>query len=198
MSSPDLGFGVSSIQITNPASGQPGTIQVGTTSSDAITIDGVSVAITGATTISDGISTWAFITKSSTNPFIDTGHSNLKFISSGTATLQSRTASDAAYGEMGAAAFNVSSSRDTKDEIETWSESALPHVLGTRMTKYRRIVDHKDGAPVLSDRHSFGPILEEMPEFLKAEHETYNLGSTVGLLWKAIQELDTKKQDKGQ
>jgi hypothetical protein len=181
-----------------------GTFSITALGSGGLSLSGNNGMTVGFNTVAFTLGVPTLVFKNSTdgnNNGVMTLSSNttLKMVSSGTPTIQSRNGADSAYGAMGASAFNIASSKDTKDEIETWAEAALPHILGTRMTKYKRIIAHDEkGTPILSDRHAFGPILEEMPDFLHAEYNTYDMGSAVGLLWKAIQELDNKKQDKGQ
>lgn len=145
-------------------------------------------------------SIWTFQTKdagTNNNQFMSNNNVGLKMISSGTPTIQSRNNSDTSYGVFGASAFNVASSEKFKAGVEDWSVDALYHVRNTKITKYKRIIDHDEdtGTPILSEKHAFGPILEQMPEFLKAEHDTYDMASTIGLLWKAVQELEEEVRE---
>jgi len=108
----------------------------------------------------------------------------LKILSGG--VMQARNSSDSAYEEVHAADFIPASSREFKEDIQVAeSENALQQVLNTPIYRYR--LKEKKAQKI-------GFIAEEAPEILRAG-EGISLGNSIGLLWKAVQEL-TKKVEK--
>ncbi|MCK9600050.1 MAG: tail fiber domain-containing protein [Sphaerochaeta sp.] len=108
----------------------------------------------------------------------------LKILSGG--VMQARNGWDTGYEEVHAADFIPASSREFKEDIQVAeSENALQQVLNTPIYRYR--LKEKKAQKI-------GFIAEEAPEILRAG-EGISLGNSIGLLWKAVQEL-TKKVEK--
>lgn len=127
--------------------------------------------------------------------------SMLKFLSSGP-TVQVRVANDSGYGYMAAIINNVSSGK-FKANIEDWHGDALGKINDTPVRQYNRIIGPpaaRGGPARLSEYTVIGPVLEEMPEELRLDPsgDTYDVGAAIGLIWKAVQELDQKKMDRSQ
>jgi hypothetical protein len=116
----------------------------------------------------------------------------------GIAEIQSRGANDAAYGQFTGSNFLNTSARQFKTDIQPWTEEALDHIRATPVYSYRKHVDTaEDGTKIFGDRLHYGPILDEMPKHVVVDDEVFDISSVLGLFWKALQELDEKKQDKG-
>ncbi|WP_199426576.1 tail fiber domain-containing protein [Thermaerobacillus caldiproteolyticus] len=109
----------------------------------------------------------------------------MKFLSS-SAQIQSRTADDKAYGIFGAADFVVSSTRDTKTNIEP-TVYGLDTILNTPVYDYKLKYEVETFGEE-NARTKTGLIWEEAPENLRGEG-TLDLYSMVGIAWRAIQEL---------
>jgi phage minor structural protein len=116
---------------------------------------------------------------------IASGAAILKFLSS-SAQIQSRTADDTAYGIFGAADFVVSSTRDTKTNIEP-TVYGLDTILNTPVYDYKLKYEVETFGEE-NARTKTGLIWEEAPENLRGEG-TLDLYSMVGIAWRAIQEL---------
>jgi Chaperone of endosialidase len=116
---------------------------------------------------------------------INTTNSNmaLRWSSNG---VHCRDAADTVFEPFYASAFNVSSHRKFKENIEEFKDNVLEKIKNTPVRKYRL----KEAA---ADQEQIGLILDEAPEDLKSQDgETLQLYKTIGYLWKAVQELTAK------
>lgn len=114
---------------------------------------------------------------------INTGVSNymVKWASNG---IHSRTWGDDAFAPFYGSAFNVSSHRKFKENIQEFSGTVLEKIKKTPVRKYK-LKDTK--------QEQIGLIFDEAPEELKAKDgETLQLYDTISFLWKAVQELTAK------
>ena len=95
------------------------------------------------------------------------------------------------YKPIRASAFTVSSSRDVKKNIEDYSGDALELVNGTRVTQYNLNDEDED-----VDYKRIGLIVQESPleiiNFIGGD--SIDLYEMTSLLWKSVQELDTKNK----
>ncbi|SLM90068.1 Phage minor structural protein  len=95
------------------------------------------------------------------------------------------------YRPIRASAFTVSSSRDYKKNIEEYTGDALELVNGTRVAQYNLNEEDED-----VDYKRIGLIVQESPleiiNFIGGD--SIDLYEMTSLLWKSVQELDTKNK----
>lgn len=89
--------------------------------------------------------------------------------------------------------FGYSSGRESKEDIVPSSMDALNVVLDTPVYEFK-FKEQVSGGPVGTLQH-IGPMADELPEIVKMVRdgrEYISAGDAIGLLWKAVQELDAK------
>lgn len=121
--------------------------------------------------------------------------------------IEARNAADTDYVSMKASSFDILSTAESKVILGDYEESALDKVMSVPVQRWKsnktpqklRVVQHVDATPettILEDpihepRERVGPIAEDMPEELQVPSESglgIDLGGTVWVLWKAVQE----------
>lgn len=108
----------------------------------------------------------------------------LKALCGTTPTLQIRSADDSGYIPIAASEFTQSSSRAYKENI-TPAKSALGLVTGTPIYEFQYKGEEK---------RRIGTVAEEVPDVVRSG-DGISLGDSVGLLWKAVQELNNKVEE---
>lgn len=116
----------------------------------------------------------------STTPTVFKG-ATLKALCESTSQLQVRSANDSAYIPIAASDFVTASKREYKEDIKL-AESALKQVLETPVYNFAM----KD-----EGRPRIGLVYEEAPETLRSM-DGLSISDMVGMLWKAVQELNSK------
>jgi phage minor structural protein len=116
----------------------------------------------------------------STTPTVFKG-ATLKALCESTSLLQVRSANDSAYIPIAASDFVTASKREYKEDIKL-AESALKQVLETPVYNFAM----KD-----EGRPRIGLVYEEAPETLRSM-DGLSISDMVGMLWKAVQELNSK------
>jgi hypothetical protein len=115
----------------------------------------------------------------SLHTFIHSNTTALKILNGSTIAIQSRNASDTAYGAIVGVMSDVSA-RSLKRAIVP-ANSALVDIESTPIYRYK----YTNDAP---DTNRVGFMLDEAPLYLR-EGEGYHLGSAIGTLWKGMQEI---------
>jgi hypothetical protein len=91
------------------------------------------------------------------------------------------------YGDLGSTNFFSTSSRDYKTNIQPFAPSALNIIDNTEIVTFYYERD------VIEDRLRIGFIAEDTPEELATKaHDKMDVNSSIGVMMKAIQELDAK------
>lgn len=118
------------------------------------------------------------------------GGTKLKFMADGS-NLQVRNNGDTAYLPILASAFTVSSTADTKENIQPL-DTALDKVNGSKVYRYtlKNYVDENGIQRPYSNK--IGLIYEEVPTDLHGADDGIDIYSICGLLWKAVQELSAQ------
>lgn len=116
----------------------------------------------------------------STTPTVFKG-ATLKALCESISLLQVRSANDSAYIPIAASDFVTASKREYKEDIKL-AESALKQVLETPVYNFAM----KD-----EGRPRIGLVYEEAPETLRSM-DGLSISDMVGMLWKAVQELNSK------
>lgn len=119
---------------------------------------------------------------------INTGISNymVKWASNG---IHARDHDDTVFAPFYGSAFNVSSHRKFKENIQDFTDSVLEKVKNTPIRKYQM----KEAE---TNAEQIGLVYDEAPEELRSEDgETLQLYKTVSYLWKAVQELTAKVEE---
>ncbi len=94
-------------------------------------------------------------------------------------------------GKVYATSYDYYSSRERKENIEPSSLQALETVNKTNIYEFNM----KGAREGEDDRRHLGPMVEDLPEELQSIHEgkkSLCVGDMIGLLWKAVQELNQK------
>ncbi len=115
----------------------------------------------------------------SLHTFIHSNTTALKILNGSTIAIQSRNASDTAYGAIVGVMSDVSARPLKKDIIP--AGSSLVDIESTPIYNYRYNND-----PESINRVGF--MLDEAPGYLQ-DGEGYHLGTAVGTLWKGMQEI---------
>jgi len=101
--------------------------------------------------------------------------------------LQVRNVNDNGYLPISASSFDVGSSREYKKNIVLAEDTALAAVTSTPVYSFQLKDENGEG----EGRYRIGVVVEEAPEEVKSD-DCVSLSDSVGLLWKAIQELSMK------
>lgn len=114
---------------------------------------------------------------------INTGISNY-MVKWGSNGIHARNWDDSAFAPFYGSAFQVSSHRKFKENIQEFGESVLEKIKKTPVRKYTL----KE-----TQEKQMGLIYDEAPEELQSKDgETLQLYDTISFLWKAVQELTAK------
>ncbi|MED4819149.1 phage tail spike protein [Bacillus atrophaeus] len=107
----------------------------------------------------------------------------LKFLTNASQNMQIRNSSDTAYVAMTASAFNTSSKREFKKNIEDYTENAQAQIAATPVHLY-----HFNEELDTEMKH-LGLILDEVPAYMAdVQGEGIELYPMASMLWKAMQE----------
>jgi hypothetical protein len=126
-----------------------------------------------------------------TNPVTGTGTTNRVVKFTGTSTVGNSTITDdgtnvTATGTITASAFFQSSSRELKEAIVTFDRSAIDIINETTIVEF---VYKNDP----DKRLHYGFIAEDTPvELSTSDQKSMDTNSVVGILIKAVQELDAR------
>ncbi len=121
------------------------------------------------------------------------GHSRMRFADGclkslyGTERLQVRNYNDSGYIPIWASQFYEPSKSEYKKNIQP-AESMLGKVANIPVYNY----DRKRDRPDPDEPPEIGLIWEQMPEDLRHPDGGLNLGTLIGVLWKAVQELSAE------
>lgn len=145
---------------------------------------------------------FSFNATDSTHGTLRYGQAALKWLSTKN-YVQVRNYFDSAYGYI-QAYVATPSSEQFKRNIELWQGNALEKINAAPVREWNRVVGaappglmgSHDGE-ILSEYKVIGPVLEEMPDEVRPDGsmDAYDVSAAIGLLWKAVQELDAKKVD---
>lgn len=119
------------------------------------------------------------------------GGSMVKILGSGDG-IQARNGADTAFTAMRATAFNVDSSIEDKHDVEPFP-SSIDDILSIPVYKWKYNDDETDQVHVF-------PVIEDLPEDVLNHDSTgeamVDLRDTIGFLWRGIQELSNKIDDR--
>lgn len=101
-------------------------------------------------------------------------------------TIQARNAADTAYIPIHASAFTVASEREMKMNISNIEDNALDKVCATQVYtfQYKETEDNQLNIGVMAN--------EAPKEVLTPDGKRVSLNNMVGMVWKAVQELNQK------